>query len=220
MHKDKHIGTDARLDLSLYIEGLLTVEETERQLQHDVQPVTVECEAAAVEIEPAPQTNPPAISEQATASIDCLVISIAGMKLLIPANRVAFVERVNQKITRLPVENAAFKGIMTFRERSVAVIDIFALIHGENSESSVDNVQAAEQFIQHAVIMEDARYAIACDDVEEMVSVHPESVRWNKSGFKNRFYSGIVLEQLSPLLNLEQIDSTVASMPFVQSLPE
>jgi len=226
---------DTKLDLSLYIEGLLNTDEqvvktqTEEKLESIIlndfiiseieEPALSKEEKVteAVTITKA-ETEKSSIPSWGEKPFECLLVKSAGMSLMIPAMSVSYIERVNKKIIRLPLEVKAFRGVVTLRKRSVAVIDLFDLISESSSEAEQQLRKIDEHHIEHVIVMEGGHYALACDDIGEMVTLDAENVRWNKASFNNPMFSGIVPEYLCPLVNINNIQQQVAEMPFVQSL--
>ena len=232
------------LDLSLYIEGLLNPEHVEKEV--DTEPeqnletmllndlsVSIQNESViktktSIEIE---QEVEESIKENRLEKVSdsniplwgqepfkCLKIKIADMDLMIPAMSVSFIERINKKIIRLPLETDAFRGVVTLRNRSVAVIDLHKTI-SSNAMSYNQNEQYIEEcHVEYVIVMEDGAYALACDEVGEMTELSQDDVRWNKASFNNPMFAGIVPDKLCAIVNIENLQKQIAAMPFVQSL--
>lgn len=228
---------ETSLDLSLYIEGLLNVEEQGVELNTETK-INFETNAlndliASEFTELAPKVvekteEKPSILlwEEKKSSVPawgqkpfkCLLVKSAGMNLIIPAMSVSYIERINKKITRLPLDVEAFRGVITLRERSIAIVDLFALISENSSSGNQSSMQVESHHVEHVVVMENGDYALACDDIGEMMTLETESVRWNKASFNNPMFVGIVPEYLCPIVNIEHLQQQVGTMPFIQSL--
>ena len=216
---------DSHLDLSFYIEGLLNIPEPEIEVEQ----LLVEKDLKTlIEIENKVKDNKiqPDISEQSKIPewgrqpFECLLVKLAGMDILVPAMTVTFIDKVNKKITRLPLEAEAFQGVITLRDKSIAVIDLFSLISKKISSNDHQTMQVEEHYINNVIVMEDDSYALSCDEVSEMIMLQPEDVRWNNVAFNNPMFCGVVPEYLCPIINLDSLNMQVAAMPFVQSLNE
>ena len=214
---------DIHPDLSLYIEGLLNIPEQETVLE---QPV-VENDLSSV-FEPTPDIGEEGVIEPefekvpawAQQPFECLLVKLAGMNVMLPAMTVSYIEKINKKITRLPLDAEAFYGVATIRDKSVAVIDLLSLVAESASSDSQENMKVGDHYIDHVIVMENGNFALACDDVSQMMTLDTEAVRWNMSMFNNPMFSGIVTDHLCPILNIDNLNMTVAKMPFVQSLIE
>ncbi len=226
MHLDK-IQCEASLDLSLYIEGLLNTDELEVDLktktEEKVETIILN-DLSVFEIEKTVPKIVEKVEEQSNVPLwgqepfECLLVKSAGMNLMLPAMSVSCIELVNKKIIRLPLDVEAFRGVLTLRQRSVAVIDLLTLISEKASAANKNSTQVESHHVEHVIVMENGKYALACDDIGELVMLETKSVRWNKASFNNPMFAGIVPEYLCPIVNMDNVKQQVANMPFVQSL--
>jgi purine-binding chemotaxis protein CheW len=226
MYSDK-TQYETSLDLGLYIEGLLNTEDTVPILKTDVEEdlqtiilndLLVAEEVNTLETKSELTETQSHIPEWGKEPFKCLQVKSAGMSVMIPAMSIAYVEQINKKIIRLPLEVEAFRGVLTLRNRSVAIIDLFSLI-SENSvltDKSLKRVD--EHHIKHVIVMDDGAYALACDEIGEMLTMQTENVRWNQASFNNPMFSGIVPDYLCPIVNIDNVQQQVSEMSFVQSL--
>lgn len=236
------------LDLSLYIEGLLCTDpcqveqknriedkietillndlvapdiednatkvETKTETQQ-IETKTVVEQGLAEKLEEMPDSNIPAWGKQ---PFKCLSVNLAGMKLMIPAMSVSYVERINKNIIRLPLEAEAFRGVVTLRERSVSVIDLHKLISKNGISYNHMEKNVEECHVEYVIVMDDGAYALSCDHIGEMIELYPEDIRWNKASFNNPLFAGIVPDKLCAIVNIDTVNEQIATMPFVQSL--
>lgn len=216
MYKDK-TALDSKQDLTLYIEGLFQREEE----------VEIEVETPLAVINTEPEIDNKNIEEEISdipdwgqSPFDCLLLKAAGMNFITPAMSVSFIERVNKKIIRIPLEVDPFYGVITLREKSVAVIDLFSLITEDKNKKHSALSHVTADHIDHVLVMENGAYALACDEVSKMITLNAEDVRWNRTGDNKLFYAGIVKDYLCPLININNLHQRVLTMPFVQSLNE
>jgi purine-binding chemotaxis protein CheW len=219
MHSNKLLN-DTHLELGLYIEALLNPEQPEVEVKTEIQEKIdliaseVEVSVPKIEIKAEEQSQIPLWGQK---PFECLLVKSAGMNLILPAMSVCNIERINKKIIRLPLDVEAFRGVVTLRNRSVAVIDLFHLV-SENASSNEQSKQVDSHHVEHVIVMENGDYALACDDVGEMITLSPKDIRWNKASFNNPMFSGIVPDYLCPIVDVDSIHKQVAAMPFVQSL--
>jgi len=226
MHSDKRkTQLDSRQDLTLYIENLFQrdEEEVEIELLSEVDEtiyipgVEPEANSTTTEDESSGLSNSPVWGQ---APFECLLVKAAGMKYMMPALSVSYIERVNKKIIRIPLEADSFHGVLTLRGQSVAVIDLFSLITEDMAEEKETSSQITSHHIDHVMVMENSTYALACDQISKMITLQAEDVRWNKPNTGNPLYAGIVKEHLCPLINIDKLSQRISTMPFVKSLSE
>ena len=220
MYSDKTL-TDIHPDLSLYIEGLLNLPEQE--VKHD-QPVIekqklpdIKVKTSVVQQEVVEKESVK-VPDWAQQSFECLLVNLAGMQVMVPAMSVSYIEKINKKITRLPLDNEAFYGVVTIRDKSIAVIDLLSLIAESASTDFQCNKKIGEHYIDHVIVMDEGNFALACEQVSHMMTLDVEDVRWNTATFNNPMFSGIVTEHLCPILNIDNLNKAVGKMSFVQSL--
>ncbi len=214
MYKDK-TALDSRQDLTLYIEGLFQRgDEVELEVKTSLEVINSESEINNKIIEEEISDIP----VWAQTPFDCLLIKAGGMNFIVPTMSVSYIERINKKIIRIPIEVDSFHGVITLREKSVAVIDLFSLITEDKNQNTSKNSKVTSHHIEHVLVMENGSYAFACDEVSEMITLHAEDVRWKKSGDNKLMYAGIVKDYLCPLVNINNLHQRVLTMPFVQSL--
>jgi purine-binding chemotaxis protein CheW len=226
MHIDKEkTQLDSRHDLTLYIESLFQrdEEEVEAELLSEadetiaISSVIPEANNTTTEDEISELSNIPVWGQ---APFECLLVKAAGMNYMMPALSVSYIERVNKKIIRIPLEADSFHGVLTLREQSVAVIDLFSLITEDITEENEVSSQITSHHIDHVMVMENSTYALACDQISKMITLQAEDVRWSKPNTGNPLYAGIVKEHLCPLINIDNLSQRISTMPFVQSLSE
>ncbi|MBL1140503.1 MAG: chemotaxis protein CheW [Proteobacteria bacterium] len=213
------------IDLGLYIESLLKTDESESSLNRkaDEKLETFILNDLFIS-EDVSITAEQKVDEQPTIPVwgqepfKCLLVKSGGMNLMIPAMSVSYIERINKKINRLPLEVEALRGVLTLRDRTVAVIDLCTLISENGSAYKKSISEVDEHHIEHVLVMENGAYALACDVAGEMIMLEPESIRWNKASFNNPMFTGIVPDYLCPIINIDNVKLQVEAIPFVQSL--
>lgn len=223
MYTDK-TQLDSRLDLTLYIEGLFQRDDAEiiNENALDSNPVIDIVEAEFPTSNDVPEATIQSASEIPAWGQDefkCLIIKSAGMNFMIPAMSVSYIERVNKKIIRIPIETDAFHGVISLRDKSLAVVDLFKLIT-EDTENDIASSQITSHHVDYVLVFENDSYALACDQVSEIVTLNTEDVRWNGVGFFTPLYAGVVKESLCPLINIDKLQQQISIMPFIKSLQE
>ncbi len=220
MYSEK-IQIDTHPDLTLYIEGLLNIPEVplvEEQQVEEKNIIDVKDSQNTQQIDS--QSEIADIPDWADQTFECLLVKLAGMNVIVPAMSVSYIEKIDKKITHIPSETDAFKGVVTLRDKSIAVIDLYSLITESGLSNIQQNMTVDENYIDHVIVMDNGNYALACDDVSHMLTLDAEDVRWNTSTFNNPMFSGVVTEQLCPIVNIEKLNELVTNMPFVQKLIE
>lgn len=212
---------DSKQDLTLYIESLFQREEDEPQVETVTEtkvPVVISENEVVENKTEQVVSESLAIPEWGQTPFQCLVLKATGMKFIVPALSVSYIEEVSKNIIRIPLETDAFRGVVTLRGKSVAVIDLFTLVAEGTPDSNTTQEDVTSHHIEHVMVMEKGNYALACDEVSEMITLNTEDVRWNETMSETRPYAGVVKDYLCPLINIDNVYQQVSTMSFVQSL--
>ncbi len=210
--------TDAQIDLGLYIEGLLTVDgESKEAEQADRAIDLVETEFEKTPLQPASLEPDANHSETTRNNLDCLYFTVDDTSFMLPATKIASLEKLNRSLTRLPLLPEAIKGMFKFRNRSIPVIDLLTLMNTNNQVSSdcIDNDR--EDMIKYAIVIDGTNYAIACNEIGAIENIPSGNIRWNTSSSTNCFYSGIIATRLCPLLDIDRITELAKSLSLLIS---
>ncbi len=202
-------------DLELYLEALLETDEQDVATEVKVEQNELDDIDTSEKKLKISEQQPTPLWEQKI--FQCLLVNLAGMKVLVPAMSISYIERIDKKIIRLPMGVDAFRGMVTLRNRSVAVIDLFSLVSENTYLDGEQPEQTDEQNIDYVIVIDKSDYALACEDIGEMITLKSSDVCWHEASFNNPMFSGIVPDYLCPLVNMDNLNKQIVSMPFVQS---
>lgn len=143
---------------------------------------------------PAAALIPDAPAVVADARLKCFVFTVAGLKLALPLARVTesveFSGCGGTPVPPLLLGHLAYAG-----GRRVPVLDSARiLLPGGNAAS-----------YRWLVIVDDGRYALACDSVEPHLEVVPAAVRWRTPSTQRRWLAGTLLQHRCALLDADEI---------------
>lgn len=204
--------------LSAYFDALLR-EEPEEQAQTEaalqevqeapviappvVAPVdipTVQEKPAEVEApveQPQPEEGTPAWAEQ---EFQALLFKVGGLTLAVPLAELNGIQVWHsEKVTPMPGHVEWYLGLMNYRERSVPVIDTARLVLPEDKLARLTQ-QPAER-LTRIVFIDDGRWGLACDQVDEVITLTEEQVRWRSSRTKRRWLAGTVVEHMCAIID-------------------
>ena len=100
----------------------------------------------------------------------------------------------------------------------MAVIDLIALICGHHKQATFSDIQYKDNSVQHVLVMDQGRYAIACDYPGELCKVNAANVYISNMNHEQCFYHGIDKSRLCPVINIDMVEKAIIAMPFVQSI--
>ncbi|MGM0592948.1 MAG: chemotaxis protein CheW [Pseudomonadota bacterium] len=220
--------------LSAYFDALLREESTQEPAGRDTElaegpqapPVIAPPVVAPVELpqeapaEPAVevpvQTQPPAAAPQegppewAEERFQALLFKAGGLTLAVPLAELSGIQVWSKEaITPMPGHVAWYLGLMNYREHSVPVIDTAQLVLPEDRLARL--TQPAEERISRVVFIDGGRWGLACDQVDEVVSLDHDQVRWRTSRTRRRWLAGTVIEHMCAIIDPPAFAQMLAS---------
>jgi purine-binding chemotaxis protein CheW len=88
---------------------------------------------------------------------------------------------------------------MNYRERSVPVIDTAQLVLPEDRLQRL--VGEPQDRITRIVFIDEGRWGLACDQVDEVISLTQEQVRWRTSRTMRRWLAGTVIDHMCAIID-------------------
>ncbi|MEW8507781.1 MAG: chemotaxis protein CheW [Candidatus Thiodiazotropha sp.] len=158
--------------------------------------VEVKTPATAVEEESGPQT---VIPEWVDETFQVLLFEVNGIKLGIPLSSLKGILTYSGAASQLPGQPGWSLGVIVNREDKVVVIDSAKLLMPERLNEN-DSVAP-----QHLLLIGDGNRALAVDRICNTLIVEKDSIRWRSGTGIRPWYAGIIIEELSVLLNVDGI---------------
>jgi purine-binding chemotaxis protein CheW len=213
--------------LSAYFDALLQEEPEEQAVTEEaldevqgspviapplVAPLTIPKVQEAPAVEEAVQVLPveegvPGWAEQ---EFQALLFRVGGLTLAVPLVELSGIQVWHEeKITPMPGHVSWYLGLMNYRERSVPVIDAAQLVLPEDKLKRL-NIKPAER-ITRIVFIDEGRWGLACDQVDEVISLSHDQVRWRSSRTKRRWLAGTVVEHMCAIIDPPAFAEMLAS---------
>lgn len=209
------------LDLSLFLPKIKTLsdEEISQQIealtQAAVSQAQLESDLAHVaELEQVSQkllrTQSESVLDESVRNVDnapawavpdfqALLFTVAGLKLAVPLIELnGIIEWGDEYITELPGHKSWYLGIIQNQGKSVPVIDTLQQVVPQNRWP--ENYLADRKF-KHIILIDNARWGLACETVLEVVTLKTDSVKWRSSRTRRRWLLGTVIEHMCALLD-------------------
>lgn len=196
--------------LNVYFEALLReAPELEVVTPAPVAVPVVVPVAAPVAVTPMPQVS--TATESVVETVDdtpawgkepfqALLFRVAGLTLAVPLVELNGIQEWDgEKVTPMPGHVNWYLGLMTYRERSVPVVDTAWLVLPEERLARLEG--SANERLTRIVFIGEGRWGLGCDEVAEVVTLTPEQVRWRSSRTKRRWLAGTVIEQMCALID-------------------
>ncbi|MCG5494040.1 chemotaxis protein CheW [Ectothiorhodospira variabilis] len=145
------------------------------------------------------QTMPP---DWAQGAFQCLLFRLAGLPLSVPLIKLNGIMEMPEKITPMPGHSPLFMGLVNRHGRKVKVVDITQLVMPR------DRIPERSP-PRNLILIDDARWGLACDRVEETLTVTAEQVRWRSSQGKRPWLAGTMIQHLCAILDVDYLASSL-----------
>ena len=242
--KRDHGVVDQKDALNVYFEALL---REEVQVESDVRPLAEPGPEAAplmappviavpaipqveelvetpVELEPQleqqaeapPPPLPEGVPEWAAAPFQALLFKVSGLTLAVPLAELSGVQEwENGAVTPMLGKIEWYLGLMEYRGRQVPVVDTAQLVLPPDRLARLLEEERGE--LGHVVFIQDGTWGLACDSVDEVISLNHEEVKWRTSRSKRRWLAGTVLEHMCAIIDppafAEMLRTGMADVP-------
>ena len=198
---------DQQLALSAYFEVMLQAEV--------VQQSEVPADVEAVPAMPAEKT--PAVEQSglvkagsvasvpdwATTRFQALLFDVAGLTLAVPLIKLKGVVPNEAGLTPMPGHSPLFLGVVPYQGIRAKVVDTALFILPQEHSAQLD-ADAAERSA-HLVMIDEGRWALACDSIGEVIDLETKDVKWRGANGKRAWLAGTVIEQMCALLDIDAL---------------
>jgi purine-binding chemotaxis protein CheW len=186
-------------------------------------PVEASEPAAPVpEPEPAAAPVPPAPADPAWLGqeLQAMLFKVAGLTLAVPlVDLNGVVEWDEARITEMPGHADFYLGLMTHLKRQIPVVDTARLVLPENKRVQLAG-EDPRQRVTRVVLINDSRYGLACDEVNEVVTLKADAVRWRSERTQRRWLAGTVIEHMCALVDATAFAELLAERAPVNAFRE
>lgn len=136
--------------------------------------------------------------------IEIMKITLGKHKLALTVeDLVSVIELDQQMLVRLPEQKPYTLGMIRHHGKNLAVYDLNWVF---NSSGRLQPPAESESYIpSHAVILQGERMALACTGVNDIITVNNEQVNWSKLKANQRWLTGIIIDDMSVLLEVKQV---------------
>ncbi|SEQ17354.1 purine-binding chemotaxis protein CheW [Ectothiorhodospira magna] len=151
---------------------------------------------------PAPpprQDVPPAWGQ---VPFQCLLFRLGGLALAVPLVKLTGIMTMPRDITPMPGHSPMFLGLVNHHGRKVKVVDIGAHVLPPDR-------QAQKPPPANLILIDEGRWGLACDRVEETLMLTPDLVRWRSPSGRRPWLSGTVIKHLCAIIDVDFLARTL-----------
>tara|TARA_R110001592_G_scaffold38315_1_gene126449 strand:- start:12714 stop:13931 length:1218 start_codon:yes stop_codon:yes gene_type:complete len=158
---------------------------------------TISEQSISFELKPQKNSRP----EWANGRFECLIFSVAGLKLAVPLISLGAIYKIEKDFIPLVGRASWFIGIYHHLERNVRVIDTAQLVMPERCS---EQVRSGYKFI---IRLGGNDWGMACDAVHQSIQLYPDQVKWRTERTKRAWLFGTVIDHMCALIDADSLSS-------------
>jgi len=220
--KDKPVLVDEKLALSLFLDSLLrepveapavepetvteiavptpatVIEEAPASVVVEAEPVTLVVEETAPEsaqVEEAMGTGADRSSE-----FQVMLFKVAGLTLAVPLDGLNGVVEWKDDLAEMPGHAEFYLGILQHLGQRIPVVETASLVFPPEKLKSLAVAEPLDR-ITRIVLIDEGRWGLAVDSVEEVITLQHDKVRWRSERTRRRWLLGTVIEHMCALID-------------------
>jgi purine-binding chemotaxis protein CheW len=175
-----------------------TIPEVETETT--VEAETPVAEAEKLEVEQVKPELPEGVPGWAAEPFQALLFKVAGLTLAVPLAELSGVQELQDgMITPMLGRIEWYLGLMEYRGRQAPTVDTAQLVLPPDRLARLINED--REPLGHVVFIQDGQWGLACDSVEEVITLDHEAVKWRSSRTKRRWLAGTVLEHMCAIID-------------------
>ncbi len=171
------------------------------QVDIGVEEVTTVEVATSEEVVPEPAKAPvDGVPEWAAGPFQALLFKVSGLTLAVPLAELSGVQEWDKKAVTPMLGNIEwYLGLTDYRGRQAPVVDTAQLVLPPDRLEKL--VAGDTERLGHVVFIQDGAWGLACDSVEDVISLEHDAVKWRSSRTKRRWLAGTVLEHMCAIID-------------------
>jgi purine-binding chemotaxis protein CheW len=158
--------------------------------------------------------------EWAESEFQVMLFKVAGLTLAVPLVELnGVVECDLSSVTEMPGHADFYLGLMHHLERTVPLVDTARFVLPPDKLKLLAGDDPKER-ISRVVMIQDCQYGLACDEVNEVITLSPDSVRWRTQRTQRRWLAGTVVDHMCALIDANAFADLLASRAPIQDFRE
>lgn len=137
--------------------------------------------------------------EWAQNRFECLLFSVAGLKLAVPLVSLGSIHRIEADFTPLVGRADWFLGLYRTGDRNIQAVNTAKWVMPRQYQ------EAVIEGYQFLIRLGDTNWGMACDSVAEAIQLDPDQVKWRTERSKRAWLSGTVIDHMCALLDAEML---------------
>ncbi|HVL01123.1 MAG TPA: chemotaxis protein CheW, partial [Dongiaceae bacterium] len=166
--------------------------------ESDLLALETESAAAATLLPPVQEWHDNGRPTWAQGRFECLIFTVAGLKLAVPLITLGAIHRIDRKFNALPHQSEWFLGILqTQSAGNIKVLDTALCVMPERYDP------AGRDNLGYVITIHGYPWGLACHQVEKSISLEPEQIKWRTQRGKRPWLAGTVIEHMCALIDTD-----------------
>lgn len=142
--------------------------------------------------------GPPAWAQD---RFECLIFTVAGLKLAVPLVSLGAVYKMDHELTPIVGRADYFMGLYRHLDRNVSVLDTAQWVMPDRW------TEAARDSYRFIIRLGGSNWGLACDSVHESIQLETDMVKWRSERTSRAWLSGTVIGHMCALLDADVLSS-------------
>ncbi|HHJ18233.1 MAG TPA: chemotaxis protein CheW [Gammaproteobacteria bacterium] len=211
--KDKPVLVDEKLALSLFLDSLLR--EPVEAPAVETEPVTVVEDAPASLIVAAEPVVTSVVEESISEStqeevtndagsewgseFQVMLFKVAGLTLAVPLDGLNGVVEWKDDLAEMPGHAEFYLGILQHQGQRIPVVETASLVFPPEKLASLAVAEPRDR-VTRIVLIDEGRWGLAVDSVEEVITLQHDKVRWRSERTQRKWLLGTVIDHMCALI--------------------
>lgn len=151
-----------------------------------------------LEVQQEPEPQEVLRPEWAQSRFECLIFSVAGLKLAVPLITLGSIHQIDRKFNALPGQYDWFIGILqTPNSGNIKVLDTALCVMPERYNP------ASREDLQYVITIHGCAWGLACHQVEQSITLEPDQIKWRSKRGKRPWLAGTVVDHMCSLIDTD-----------------
>lgn len=129
-----------------------------------------------------------------------MLFKVAGLTLAVPLDGLNGVVEWKDDLAEMPGHADFYLGILQHLEQRIPVVETASLVFPEEKLKSLAVPEARDR-ITRIVLIDESRWGLAVDSVEEVITLKHDQVRWRTELTQRKWLLGTVVEHMCALID-------------------
>ncbi|MFO8024591.1 chemotaxis protein CheW [Thiohalophilus sp.] len=178
-----------------------------------VEQKTLVVESPDVSLESMPDTPSPVAGEDLppwAELFQAMLFRVAGLTLAVPLEELGGVlEFDSDQLTEMPGHADFYLGLVTHMGKSVPIVDTARLVFPPEKLQQLAGDDPVKR-LRRVVLIDEGRWGLACDEVDEVITLRKDEVRWRSNRTRRRWLRGTVIQHMCALVDTDAFATKLA----------